>query len=103
MPDLAPDASRAAGIGIVTFCLNIGGLISTWVYLPGDAPLYKTGHSVNIAMSILQVILHVATLAYMKWENRQRAAGKRDNRLKGLDETQEAMLGHKHPEYRYSY
>lgn len=35
------------------------------------------------------------------YENRARAAGKRDHRLEGLTEEEQLNLGHRHPQYRY--
>jgi uncharacterized membrane protein YidH (DUF202 family) len=101
--NFAPDASRAAGIGVVTLMLNIGGLLSTWVYLPKDAPLYRRGHTASITVAVVIVIVHIVTLGYMHWENKQRAQGRRDYRLEGLTEEETAQLGHRHPKFRYGY
>jgi hypothetical protein len=35
------DSARASGIGFNVMIGNIGGLISTWSFLPTDAPYYK--------------------------------------------------------------
>lgn len=40
-------------------------------------------------------------ILYTKWENKQRDAGKRDHRLEGLSEDEIAVLGSRHPAFRY--
>jgi hypothetical protein len=35
------------------------------------------------------------------YENRARAAGKRDHRLEGLTEEEQEALGSRHPQFRY--
>lgn len=47
------------------------------------------------------VLLSIWGILYCKWENRQRAAGKRDRRLDGLSPQEEMDLGYRHPNFRY--
>ena len=44
--------------------------------------------------------LALFSIAYCKWENKQRKLGKRDHRLNGLSEEQVKDLGHRHPDFR---
>lgn len=74
---------------------------SSWSYIPSDGPTYRTGHSINLGGQIGVLVLSTFGILYCTWENKQRAAGKRDSRLVGLDEVQKARLGSRHPEFRY--
>jgi hypothetical protein len=76
-------------------------LTLTRTYLPKDKPKYATGHTINLSGQIAVLALSLAGIAYCKWENRQRALGKRDHRLNGLSEAQIRNLGYRHPEFRY--
>ncbi|KAM0746158.1 putative pantothenate transporter [Meredithblackwellia eburnea MCA 4105] len=97
----APDSVRAMAIGLVAAVGNTGGIISVWTYISKDAPNYKKGNTLNLAGMIIVFALTAFTWAYMNWENKKRDNGDRDHRLEGLTEDQAAMLGHKHPKYRY--
>ena len=98
---MAPDAARAAGISMVTCYQNVGGLISTWTYLPTAAPQYTAGNSVNLAIGVCITLLFGITLLYQRHENRIRDSGGRDHRLEGKTESEIAQLGHLHPRCVY--
>lgn len=59
-------------------------------------PKYMTGHAININMLSLSLLL---TIIYVKWENRKRANGERDN---FIDSVFKDALGHTHPSFRYT-
>lgn len=81
---------------------NLGSIIATWTYPRSDAPRYINGHFINFgAACILFIVLAVTTL-YLRRENKLRAAGGRDYRLENATEEEKWLLGHSHPEYRYT-
>ena len=45
------------------------------------------------------MITTVATMLYCRHENRTRVSGGRDDRIK---EEEETLLGHRHPNFRYT-
>ena len=75
--------------------------MATWTYIAADGPKYHTGHTINLVGQICVVLLSIWGILYCNWENRQRAAGKRDRRLDGLSPQQEMDLGYRHPNFRY--
>ncbi|OIW33654.1 MFS general substrate transporter [Coniochaeta ligniaria NRRL 30616] len=97
----AGPAVRAVSSGYVVTLGTVGGIVATWTYTKNDAPKYPTGHTINLCGQICVVILSIWGILYCKWENRQRAAGKRDRRLDGLSPQQEMDLGYRHPNFRY--
>ena len=63
--------------------------------------MYYTGHMINLGGQIAVVFLSIFGILYCAYENRARAAGKRDYRLEGLTEAEEIQLGSRHPNYKY--
>jgi hypothetical protein len=47
------------------------------------------------------VLLSIFGIFYCMYENKARAAGKRDERLEGLTEEEQEGLGNRHPRFRY--
>ena len=73
-----------------------------WTYIKDDAPNnYRTGHTINLVGQIIVFFLAIFGILYCRWENRMRAAGKRDHRLEGLTEEQQEKLGYRHPRFYY--
>ncbi|KAJ6542075.1 major facilitator superfamily domain-containing protein [Mycena vulgaris] len=96
-----PDATRAVALGVLSSVGYLGGIVSTWTYVASGALDYRTGNTLNLAGMVTVLVLTVATMAHMVWENRKRARGGRDYRLDGLTPAEEARLGHLHPRFRY--
>ncbi|CAN8105453.1 unnamed protein product [Discula destructiva] len=97
----AGPAVRAVSSGYVVTLGTIGGIVATWSYVPSDAPAYHTGHSLNLGGQIGVLAFSIFGIVYCTYENKARAAGKRDDRLEGLNEEQKGRLGSRHPEFRY--
>jgi MFS family permease len=97
--NLAPNYVKATGLGFIVALGNCGAFVATFTYLKEDAPLYTTGHAINIGAIGISLILTLGNLAYIRWENAARAAGKRDSRLQGSKENE---LGFRHPGFRYT-
>ncbi|KAL5318126.1 hypothetical protein ACEPPN_015231 [Leptodophora sp. 'Broadleaf-Isolate-01'] len=93
---------RAIASAYVVSIANLGGLIATWTYLLPDAPKYIKGHWINLGAAILCCSLLAIATVYLRWENRQRALGKRAWRLEGLSEDEQNSLGHSHPDFRFT-
>jgi len=75
--------------------------LRSWTYIPTDAPKYHNGHTINFVGEILVVVLAIFGIFYCMYENKARAAGKRDHRLEGLDPYEQEELGSRHPAFRY--
>jgi sugar phosphate permease len=92
---------RAVSSGYVVTLGTIGGIVATWTYTRSDAPKYNTGHTINLCGQIGAVLLAIFGIFYCMYENKARAAGKRDYRLEGLTEHEKDNMGRKHPSFRY--
>lgn len=80
---------------------SLGGILAPWMFLPRDAPAYRTGHAVLVSFLCGSWASAIVLWIYCRWENRQRDMGKRDHRLQGLTREQELELSSRHPAFRY--
>ena len=58
-----------------------------------DKPNYIKGHAINLGFQAVLIGLALGCASYCWWENKQRAAGKRDHRLQGLTDEEKEKLG----------
>ncbi|CAG8076378.1 unnamed protein product [Penicillium salamii] len=80
---------------------NIGGLISTWSFLPFDAPNYHIGNGLNLATATTTLLLGAGLWTYMTWDNRRRARVDVPNALAGLSQQQIQDLDWRNPGFRW--
>ncbi|SCV72258.1 BQ2448_4952 [Microbotryum intermedium] len=95
------DTARAGAISMTVLGGNLGGLLSTWTYLPQYVPHQLPGNIINLGASCLLLIL---TLVLWGWQHRQntlRNRGHMDHILDGKSPEEIAMLGTRHPAFRY--
>lgn len=97
------DTARSAGIGTVVMFGNVGGLISTWCFLPFDSPNYPIGNGLNLATSATISVLTVCLWIWLKRDNKRRDEVDVDATLSGLTEKQVHDLDWKHPAFRWKY
>lgn len=99
--NVVSDTARSAAIGTNVMFGNIGGLISTWSFLPLDAPNYHIGNGLNLATSSTILILSIALYFWMTWDNKKREEVDVDAALGGLSTKQIQDLDWKHPAFRW--
>lgn len=63
---------------------NIGGIISTYSFLPADAPLFKKGYAICMSFVCLGIAMSSLYAVAVVWENR-----KRDNATETVQLTEE--------------
>lgn len=63
---------RAVGIAMHVGFGNISGIISSYLFLPRDAPRYIPGLSSLLGMYVLALVLCVFMTFYLRRENRRR-------------------------------
>ncbi|KAM0722483.1 hypothetical protein Q7P37_001924 [Cladosporium fusiforme] len=101
--NVVSDSARTMAIGLNVMLGNIGGLVSTWSYVPWDAPDYFIGHGLNLATMSSILILSTATFFWMNADNRKRQE-RESGDLRGLDQlsaTELERLDYKHPSFRW--
>ncbi|KAL6870369.1 major facilitator superfamily domain-containing protein [Trichoderma novae-zelandiae] len=97
------DTARGAAIATNVMAANIGGLISSWAFLPFDAPDYHIGNGLNLATSGTILILGTVMLLWMKRDNKKRGSKDVDAELRGLTQEQVEALDWKHPAFQWRY
>ena len=99
--NVVSDSARSAGIGTNVMLGNIGGLISTWSFLPFDAPDYHIGNGLNLATSSTILICSTLLLLWMKSDNKRRDNRDVDAELDGLSMKDVQDLDWRHPAFRW--
>lgn len=99
--NVVSDTARSSAIGMSVMFGNVGGLISTWSFLPWDAPHYRIGNGLNLAASSVILIVGLAAYVWMRWDNKRREALDVQAELAGLTEEQIEDLDWKHPSFRW--
>ena len=101
--NVSSDSSRNISIGTNATFGYVGGLIATWTYLPGDAPRYPIGNSINLACAVGWTTLAIATLFWMKFDNKRRDDRETAVReeVAGLSQREIQDLEWKHPGWRW--
>jgi len=98
----AGDSIRAVSSAYIVSVGTAGAIVATWTYLPEDSPYYKTGHSINLGAQVSVGIVAALGVLYVRWENRMRERGARDDRVQGESEEVVRDLGYRHPSFRYT-
>jgi hypothetical protein len=60
---------------------NCAGFIATFIYTSDQAPKYKKGHSIALAFTCLAWLMLGLNSLYCSWENKARAAGRRESNV----------------------
>ncbi|EMD93819.1 hypothetical protein COCC4DRAFT_180054 [Bipolaris maydis ATCC 48331] len=99
--NVVSDTARASAIGTVVMLGNIGGLISTWSFLPTDAPNYPIGNGLNLATSSVILISSIVLLFWMKQSNNKRKNVDAEAELAGKSPEEIEDLDWRHPSFRW--
>ncbi|CAN6671502.1 high-affinity nicotinic acid transporter [Trichomonascus vanleenenianus] len=94
---------RGITLGLVMAWINIQGVVFSNVYLARDAPLYRIGNGIALAyLTIFMLGGSIVQHIYCRVQNKRKAAGKLDHILVGKTSEEIALLGDRHPNFRYT-
>ncbi|RCI15863.1 hypothetical protein L249_2548 [Ophiocordyceps polyrhachis-furcata BCC 54312] len=99
--NVVSDTARSAAIGINVMMGNIGGLVSSWSFLPFDAPDYHIGNGLNLATASTILLVASAMLYWQTRDNERRRCRDPEAELGGLTRQQIEDLDWKHPDFRW--
>lgn len=101
--NVVSDTARSAAIGTTVMFGNVGGLISTWSFLPSDGPNYPIGNGLNLATNSTILVITLALGWWMRVDNKKRDE-RRPMAIETLREASEKQihdLDWKHPDFRW--
>lgn len=99
--NVVSDTARSSAIGLNVMMGNVGGLISTWSFLPTDAPNYHIGNGLNLATSGGVLIVATLVLFWMNYDNKKRDGRNSEEELAGMTVEEVQDLDWKHPDFRW--
>ncbi|KAE8354613.1 major facilitator superfamily domain-containing protein [Aspergillus coremiiformis] len=99
--NVVSDTARSSAIGTTVMFGNIGGLISTWSFLPFDAPNYPIGNGLNLATSSLILVLAACMWLWMKRDNQRREQVDVDAALRDMPPAQIQHLDWCNPAFHW--
>ncbi|KAI8628645.1 MFS general substrate transporter [Xylariaceae sp. FL1651] len=79
---------------------NVGGIISTYLFLDTDAPRFTKGYAVCLGFVVLSALSSTLYLISIHIENRKRAKSATNV---GLSDYEKTEMGDLNPEFRYMY
>lgn len=103
----ASHTRRATAIAMETVAVNIGGILSTWIFPTREAPYYLTAARLILAANVV-ALLASATAMWIFWRGNQKKDTPEYRRklLSGMEDLtfaeQLEKLGDSHPDYKYA-
>ncbi|KAG9252976.1 major facilitator superfamily domain-containing protein [Emericellopsis atlantica] len=101
--NVVSDTARTSAIGLNVLFGNIGGLISTWSFLPFDAPNYPIGNGLNLGVQMGTLTIATIMLFWMKRNNaaRDRRETEELDKIRDMTREEQEDLDWKHPSFRW--
>lgn len=99
--NVVSDTARSSAIGLNVMMGNVGGLISTWSFLPHDKPDYHIGNGLNLATTTTTFLLALGIYFWMIRDNKKREGRSVEEELAGLSQEEVEDLDWKHPGFRW--
>lgn len=99
--NVVSDTARSSAIGTNVMFGNIGGLISTWAFLPFDGPNYPIGNGLNLAAQAIIAVICAGMWYWMRADNNRRARKNVAAEIDGLTHEEIARLDWRHPGFQW--
>ncbi|KAL6874441.1 MFS general substrate transporter [Trichoderma longibrachiatum] len=64
--------TRSVSAAIYNMCVQLGSVVSAYIYVDEDAPLYHRGNFNLFIINVLSIVLFLLTKVYYIWRNKQR-------------------------------
>ncbi|ODV96772.1 hypothetical protein PACTADRAFT_74385 [Pachysolen tannophilus NRRL Y-2460] len=96
-------ARKGVGSGAMIGFGNIGGIISTWIFLSKDAPTYKPGLATSIAFTALSVFTMIGFQYYCRYQNNQKKSAAYLEKFDALSDEDKVKAGDLSPHFVYGY
>ncbi|RKL07859.1 hypothetical protein BFJ68_g9659 [Fusarium oxysporum] len=95
------DTSRSSAVAFNVMLGNIGGLVSTWAFLPFDGPEYRIGNGLNLAAQSSIFLIGVCMYFAIERSNKRRSGVNVERVLDGKTLSEIQDLEWRHPDFRW--
>ncbi|KAF5585416.1 major facilitator superfamily transporter [Fusarium subglutinans] len=95
------DTSRSSAVAFNVMLGNIGGLVSTWAFLPFDGPEYRIGNGLNLAAQSSIFLVGICMYFAIERSNKRRSAVDVERELAGKTFSEIQDLEWRHPGFRW--
>ncbi|KAF4416428.1 MFS transporter [Fusarium acutatum] len=95
------DTSRSSAVAFNVMLGNIGGLVSTWAFLPFDGPEYRIGNGLNLAAQSAIFFIGICMYFAIERSNKRRSGVDVDRELAGKTLSEIQDLEWRHPGFRW--
>ncbi|TXC10514.1 hypothetical protein FocTR4_00006095 [Fusarium oxysporum f. sp. cubense] len=95
------DTSRSSAVAFNVMLGNIGGLVSTWAFLPFDGPEYRIGNGLNLAAQSAIFLIGVCMYFAIERSNKRRSGVNVERELAGKTLSEIQDLEWRHPDFRW--
>lgn len=95
------DTARSTAVAVNAMGVSLGGIISTWIYLPNDGPGYPVGNGVNLAAQGTLLIVAICQYFWIEKDNKRRELRNVEEELAGKSLQEIQDMDWKHPAFRW--
>jgi MFS family permease len=95
------DTSRSSAVAFNVMLGNIGGLVSTWAFLPFDGPEYRIGNGLNLAAQSAIFLISLCMYFAIQRSNKRRSGVNVERELAGKTLSEIQDLEWRHPGFRW--
>ena len=99
--NVASDTSRVSAVASYAMIGNLAGLVSTWSFLPLQAPYYGIGNVLNLSSHVMVLLLGISIHLWFTRDNKKREKRHAEVELSGMTHEQIQNLEWKHPDFRW--
>ncbi|KAF4446095.1 putative MFS transporter [Fusarium austroafricanum] len=99
--NVVSDTSRSSALAFNVMLGNIGGLVSTWAFLPFDGPEYRIGNGLNLAAQSSIFIISLCMYFAINKSNKKRSKVNAERELAGKTLSEIQDLEWRHPGFRW--
>ena len=100
--NIGGSTKRSVGMAMQVGIGNLGGIIASYVFLPRDAPQFRTGHALLVGLCGMSLILSTLMTLYLRRENARRdREHKRPEEYTSEERAAERELGDNASFFRY--
>ncbi|GMM34502.1 hypothetical protein DASC09_018270 [Saccharomycopsis crataegensis] len=82
---------------------NIGGIISTYIFLAEDSPRYVKGLSICIAFTVFSMVFMLAYFGVLYKSNKDKQTKEYQEKFLNLPPREQILSGDKNPSFKYLY